>query len=247
MDEQDDSPGPSQSSQMPSSVNNTYSSNYLLPNIYTDENPASRLKSDTEIQLNIIKRVKEEKLKNEDENFQHVGYKCDYCNEEPIIGSRWHCTTCINNSIDFCNDCIIAQMYSDYVHPLAHNFVIARNNKTNSCESIYSDSSQDSDMEKMENSSCDDDSGSEDDFKSETNETCAGGDVKEENMNGSYSNGEPEAFKMEVAEFIDGIKPETLYNNEENGTVKLNSSYDEIFTHSQNFSDFLNSNLLFDE
>ncbi|KAH6922839.1 hypothetical protein HPB50_019841 [Hyalomma asiaticum] len=38
---------------------------------------------------------------------QHVGFRCDRCECEPIVGTRWHCADCPSNaSIDFCSDCV---------------------------------------------------------------------------------------------------------------------------------------------
>ncbi|KAN0042110.1 hypothetical protein ACTFIV_004669 [Dictyostelium citrinum] len=35
---------------------------------------------------------------------EHSGFKCDGCDMEPIIGTRWHCEECINE-VDLCEDC----------------------------------------------------------------------------------------------------------------------------------------------
>lgn len=50
-------------------------------------------------------------------------FQCDYCNEEPINGTRWHCTTCKEWSVDFCSDCLITQAQSKSHHPLDHRFI----------------------------------------------------------------------------------------------------------------------------
>ncbi len=56
------------------------------------------------------------------ENF--ILFQCDYCGDEPIIGTRWHCTTCsTQESIDFCSDCLVSQLYSERQHPTSHRFV----------------------------------------------------------------------------------------------------------------------------
>ncbi|KAN0040150.1 hypothetical protein ACTA71_012040 [Dictyostelium dimigraforme] len=34
----------------------------------------------------------------------HTGFKCDGCDIEPIVGTRWHCEECINE-LDLCEDC----------------------------------------------------------------------------------------------------------------------------------------------
>lgn len=49
--------------------------------------------------------------------------QCDFCSEEPIVGTRWHCKTCIDTSIDFCSDCIVNQIQSQRPHPIDHKIV----------------------------------------------------------------------------------------------------------------------------
>lgn len=75
-------PGPSQNK-----VNDTNQQNYLLPNTYPDENKLLENKSDYELQLNLLKRVKIEKLNynQEDYAFQHVGYKVTLLNKKQNV------------------------------------------------------------------------------------------------------------------------------------------------------------------
>lgn len=56
--------------------------------------------------------------------------QCDYCSEEPIKGTRWHCTHC-RASVDYCSDCLLTQLQSDQRHPLTHKFVALRVTKVN--------------------------------------------------------------------------------------------------------------------
>ncbi|XP_052790772.1 ZZ-type zinc finger-containing protein 3-like [Mya arenaria] len=38
---------------------------------------------------------------------EHVGFKCDSCQCEPIVGTRWHCTDCPpDDAVDFCDNCV---------------------------------------------------------------------------------------------------------------------------------------------
>lgn len=53
--------------------------------------------------------------------------KCDFCNEDPIRGCRWHCATCQKNSVDYCSDCLISQLGSDHCHPVTHEFIPLHN------------------------------------------------------------------------------------------------------------------------
>ncbi|XP_064485252.1 ZZ-type zinc finger-containing protein 3-like [Ornithodoros turicata] len=57
-------------------------------------------------ELMMLKRVREERLKKTG-LVQHIGFKCDRCETDPIVGTRWHCTDCPPKpSVDFCNDCV---------------------------------------------------------------------------------------------------------------------------------------------
>lgn len=96
-------------------------------------------------------------------------FKCDYCDEEPISGSRWHCATCDPKSVDFCTDCMLSQMYTDNRHPLTHKFLIMRDDKTvistdSSSESISGSMLEDSNRD-VESSELD-----SDDFEDYVNE-----------------------------------------------------------------------------
>jgi len=95
------------------------------------------------VQLEILRRVKQEKQTeiSTQAMFRHFGYRCDYCNEEPIIGTRWHCSSCDNESVDFCSDCVVSQMYSGSAHPTSHKLVPVQNGDA---RMTYSDSSSES-------------------------------------------------------------------------------------------------------
>lgn len=57
-------------------------------------------------ELRALKRARQERL-NKAGLAQHVGFRCDRCDREPILGTRWHCTDCPSeSSVDFCNDCV---------------------------------------------------------------------------------------------------------------------------------------------
>ncbi|XP_022909965.2 ZZ-type zinc finger-containing protein 3 [Onthophagus taurus] len=134
MNELEEVPGASQSSYSNEQIPHINSSNYLLSTGYQQEKLIENVRDENEIQLKILKLIKEEKKCEDDEDaclFQHVGYKCDYCEEEPISGSRWHCTTCQTSSVDYCTDCMLTQMYSATKHPLSHKFSIVRDGEHN--------------------------------------------------------------------------------------------------------------------
>lgn len=51
----------------------------------------------------------------------HVGYKCDCCGIEPIIGPRWTCCSCVKDAppIDLCDICVTKGFETDK-HKTAH-------------------------------------------------------------------------------------------------------------------------------
>lgn len=58
------------------------------------------------LELKKLKKRKLQQLKAESGFVQHVGFKCDSCGLEPILGVRWHCMDCPQNtSLDFCDAC----------------------------------------------------------------------------------------------------------------------------------------------
>ncbi|CAD7080756.1 unnamed protein product [Hermetia illucens] len=74
--------------------------------------------------LKLLQRVRKDKEKdNVDRPYsEHIGFECDFCSVEPIIGTRWHCVTCKDKSVDYCSDCLITQIVSDDSHPVHHKF-----------------------------------------------------------------------------------------------------------------------------
>jgi hypothetical protein len=125
MNDLDNVPGPSSKSceEIPQP---STSSNYLIPSGYHEEREVLPQKSETVLQLELLKRIRRLKVKDEENGtnvYHHIGFKCDYCSEEPIVGTRWHCSTCKTESVDFCTDCVLTQLYSDNYHPLNHNLV----------------------------------------------------------------------------------------------------------------------------
>lgn len=101
---------------------------------YDDSNssvPSEHQNQQAYSHIDMLKRIKFEKNDDSTFSFRHFGFKCAVCKQEPIQGTRWHCTECTNNSIDFCADCAVAQLdYSD-IHSSSHNLTAI--DKTNSC------------------------------------------------------------------------------------------------------------------
>ncbi|KAK6627453.1 hypothetical protein RUM44_009930 [Polyplax serrata] len=101
-------------------------------NIY----PEDVKNSDEFKKLALLKRIKRDKEKNINSvKFEHVGYKCNGCMEEPILGTRWHCYDCDpRESIDFCSECLISQLESEKPHSLSHHFLAINTTQQNGFE-----------------------------------------------------------------------------------------------------------------
>ncbi|KAH9489697.1 ZZ-type zinc finger-containing protein 3 [Bulinus truncatus] len=69
--------------------------------------PAEILNSAEYQELQRLKQLMKEKLALDNSAVtRHIGYKCDNCGCEPIVGTRWHCIDCPSDlSFDFCEDC----------------------------------------------------------------------------------------------------------------------------------------------
>jgi len=52
----------------------------------------------------------------------HFGYRCSFCNSEPIIGVRWKCVDCpLYNPVDLCEKCqAVKIMIKDSQHNEEH-------------------------------------------------------------------------------------------------------------------------------
>eukprot|EP01102_Stenamoeba_stenopodia_P009183 TRINITY_DN2698_c0_g1_i3.p1 TRINITY_DN2698_c0_g1~~TRINITY_DN2698_c0_g1_i3.p1 ORF type:complete len:210 (-),score=53.68 TRINITY_DN2698_c0_g1_i3:87-716(-) len=60
------------------------------------------------MELKKLKQMKEKQSSNTngDSTVEHLGYKCDGCDIEPIIGVRWSCLDCPEGyEVDLCNAC----------------------------------------------------------------------------------------------------------------------------------------------
>ncbi|KAJ2851268.1 hypothetical protein IWW36_001289 [Coemansia brasiliensis] len=53
----------------------------------------------------------------------HLGYRCDSCFAEPIVGIRWHCMECRGaHTVDLCDECREEGVYETPTHLDTHNF-----------------------------------------------------------------------------------------------------------------------------
>ncbi|XP_053381078.1 ZZ-type zinc finger-containing protein 3-like isoform X2 [Mercenaria mercenaria] len=89
-------------------VSNTETFDYKEENVSDDESIPVELRSTPEYQELInLKRLRKEKLGYKATPTEHVGFKCDRCDIEPIVGTRWHCTDCPPDiAVDFCEQCV---------------------------------------------------------------------------------------------------------------------------------------------
>ncbi|XP_076347629.1 ada2a-containing complex component 1 isoform X2 [Tachypleus tridentatus] len=80
-------------------------------------------------ELMLLKRLKNERLKCQG-LAQHVGFKCDRCKCEPIVGTRWHCTDCPSeDAINLCSDCVDCIHETD-VHKSDHHLESFQHSQT---------------------------------------------------------------------------------------------------------------------
>ncbi|KAJ1888393.1 hypothetical protein LPJ66_008602 [Kickxella alabastrina] len=53
----------------------------------------------------------------------HLGYRCDSCFAEPIVGIRWHCIECRGaQAVDLCDECREEGNYETAWHKVSHSF-----------------------------------------------------------------------------------------------------------------------------
>ncbi|KAL4219665.1 hypothetical protein ACF0H5_022237 [Mactra antiquata] len=86
-----------------------------------DESVPVELRSTPEyLELLRLKKLKKEKYGGNSTSNEHIGFKCDRCNIEPIVGTRWHCTDCPPDiAVDFCEDCVDSG-YETETHNSSH-------------------------------------------------------------------------------------------------------------------------------
>ncbi|KAJ1893593.1 hypothetical protein LPJ71_007170 [Coemansia sp. S17] len=53
----------------------------------------------------------------------HLGYRCDSCYSEPIVGIRWHCLDCRGaQAVDLCDECREEGTFETATHHASHSF-----------------------------------------------------------------------------------------------------------------------------
>lgn len=82
--------------------------------------PVELRNTDEYKELLTLQKLRMEKEKQASGLAQHVGFKCDRCDCEPILGTRWHCLDCPQTlSVDFCEDCVDC-MHETETHNSSH-------------------------------------------------------------------------------------------------------------------------------
>lgn len=96
--------------------------------------------------VKLLRQIKTDKETYDGVYSEHAGYKCNLCSEEPIIGTRWNCSTCSDfDSLDFCSDCLVTQlMQPGASHPIQHSFIAYRNITDDNPLSSQNDSEEES-------------------------------------------------------------------------------------------------------
>ncbi|XP_051868397.1 ZZ-type zinc finger-containing protein 3 isoform X2 [Pristis pectinata] len=114
MDDEDDR-GSFYSSQLDAAADDEISDDESIP-------PSCRHMAEYK-ELLCLKKLKKQKLEliqAESSFVQHIGYKCDNCGTEPILGLRWHCQDCPqDSSVDFCDSCSDC-LYETEIHKVDH-------------------------------------------------------------------------------------------------------------------------------
>ena len=61
----------------------------------------------------------------------HVGFRCDGCDVEPIVGSRFQCSECLHpDTVDFCCECAPKGLEVGANHKRTHVLKPVRKKKT---------------------------------------------------------------------------------------------------------------------
>ncbi|XP_053326041.1 ZZ-type zinc finger-containing protein 3 [Spea bombifrons] len=73
------------------------------------------------LELKKMKKQRVHQMQAESGFVQHLGFKCDNCETEPIQGVRWHCQDCPQHmSVDFCDSCSDC-LYETELHKEDHH------------------------------------------------------------------------------------------------------------------------------
>ncbi|XP_044729048.1 ZZ-type zinc finger-containing protein 3 [Chrysoperla carnea] len=124
----DDVPGPSSQAYS----NNVSSSFPIKTETYqinndSDDSQISSSKYELNRKIDLLRKVKADKERGVS-YCVHTNFKCNFCSEIPIVGTRWQCEDC--TSVNFCSECVVSQMDSDKPHSFFHRITPIRYAKT---------------------------------------------------------------------------------------------------------------------
>lgn len=89
-----------------------------------DEMLDEEMRKSKEYQEYLLIRKQVEALEADPDVPVHVGFKCDDCGMEPIIGIRWRCTKCHEpDAIDLCQECYDTGEFKTATHRPSHRFI----------------------------------------------------------------------------------------------------------------------------
>jgi len=116
----------------PAVLNDAY---YLEDEDVSDEEdvPIENRDTDDYRELMWLKRIRREKEL--EQNYGgvtiHAGFRCDGCDVEPIVGSRFQCSECLQpDTVDFCSDCAPRGLEVGSNHKRTHVLRPVRKKKT---------------------------------------------------------------------------------------------------------------------
>jgi hypothetical protein len=89
-----------------------------------DEFLDSRQLQSAEYQEYLMLKRQVETLEANPDTSVHLGFRCDDCGMEPIVGTRWRCTKCHEpNAIDLCQECYECGEFQANTHRPDHRFL----------------------------------------------------------------------------------------------------------------------------
>ncbi|KAJ1771620.1 hypothetical protein LPJ74_002175 [Coemansia sp. RSA 1843] len=85
--------------------------------LFTDHDVSASASTSTNIQTPALRSAKA----------VHLGYRCDSCLAEPIVGIRWSCLECRGaHTVDLCDECREEGTFETDWHKITHNFHAVR-------------------------------------------------------------------------------------------------------------------------
>lgn len=107
-DDDDDDDDDNSQSYEESLTSNIDAWDFKEESVSDDDSVPPELRNTTEYQeLLHLKKLRKKFQTDTPQLAEHIGFKCDRCDCEPIVGTRWHCLDCpADITVDFCDDCV---------------------------------------------------------------------------------------------------------------------------------------------